>query len=131
MHRKNLQKSIKEKDAKAIEEILISIQKNNIPIENFKDLFLELLLEKWHFVHQDIVMLLGEIADSSMNDALLSATELKLDYLDYDDTYQLARKAIKILSKIGNKSSIEKLKIIEQFDNQVISDYAKKELKKR
>lgn len=73
-------------------------------------------------------MLLKDIADPNTVDCLYKATELHFDYLEYDDTYQFARKCIKVLSKIGNDNAIDKLKSLSSSQTPEIAAYAKKEL---
>jgi len=55
---------------------------------------------------------------------------MNFDYLDYDYTYQLARKSIRALAAVGNTDAINKLQILIKSDNLVISEYAKKDLTK-
>lgn len=88
-----------------------------------------LLLESWHFSHEDIAMVLQDIKDPSTVECLFTAAQLQFKYLNYDDTYQLARKCIKALSAINNKESIIKLKLLSNNPNSEIKEYANKELR--
>ena len=69
------------------------------------------------------------VADPATLDCLFKATELKFDYLDYDDTYQFARKCIKAIATIGTGNAIEKLKLLALSPTPEIAEYAKKELR--
>ena len=88
----------------------------------------KLLLSQYHHSHEDIARVLQEMADISTVDFLYAAAELQFDYLDYDDTYQFARKCIKALSSINNKNAIDKLKLLSNSNIEKIAGYAKKEL---
>jgi hypothetical protein len=88
----------------------------------------KLLLFPYHHSHEDIARVLQEIADISTVEYLYEATELKLDYLNYDDTYQFARKCIKALSAINNSNATNKLILISNNNVKTIAEYAKKEL---
>lgn len=89
----------------------------------------ELLKSHCHHKHEDIAMLLKELADYKTVDYLYEATELEFGYLSYDDTYQFARKCIKALSTIGNDNAINKLKLLANSRVTEIAGYAQKELR--
>lgn len=88
----------------------------------------DLLKMPWHKRHEDIAMLLRDIADPSTVDCIYNATELQFQYLDYDDTYQFARKCVKALVAIGNENAIKKVKMLSNSKVHKITEYAKKEL---
>jgi len=73
-------------------------------------------------------MLLKQIADPVSVECLFNAADLKFKYLDYDDTYQFARKCIIALSTINNHEAVEKLKLLSDSNNIIIAYYAKIEL---
>ena len=96
--------------------------------DKYVDIFNKLLLVDWHERHEDIAALLKGIISPKSVDALYKAATVQYDYLDYDDTYQFARKCIKALSAINNAESIEKLRVLSQYNIPEIAAYAKKEL---
>ncbi len=67
--------------------------------------------------------------DPSTVDCLCKAAELHFEYLDYDDSYQFARKCIKALSAIDNEAAISKLQLLAQSSIPEVQQYAIKELK--
>ncbi|WP_337043901.1 hypothetical protein [Emticicia sp. 17c] len=123
-----IQKGIENKSDSEIEEAIVLICTGSFSKPYFVVQLCELLQLPWHFKHEDIAMLLKDIADPSTVDCLYKASELKFDYLNYDDSYQFARKCIKALSAISDESSIEKLKLLAISKTKRIREYAKKEL---
>jgi hypothetical protein len=97
--------------------------------DKYVDVFNRLLLVDWHERHEDIAALLKGISSPKSVDALYKAATVLYDYLDYDDTYQFARKCIKALSAINNAEAIGKLQVLAQYDIPEIAEYAEKELK--
>lgn len=124
-----MEKSIVNEDAIAIDETIALLYTGCFPLNCFTSNLCKLLQSSWHTKHEDIAMLLKQIADPTTVDCLYVATELELEYLNYDDTYQFARKCIKALSAIGNENAIEKLKLLMNSKIIEISEYAKKELR--
>lgn len=124
-----IEKGITNKDKIIIEETIVLIYTGAFAYSSFTLKLCYLLQESWHEKHEDIAMLLKEIADISSVECLYKAAELQLDYLDYDDTYQFARKCIKALSAIGNEDAIEKLQILSNSKTKKIAEYAIKELR--
>ena len=124
-----IEKGIVNKDDIAIEEAIVLLYTGFFSINIFAKKLCELLTVFWHKKHEDIAVLLKEIADPSTVNCLFEATELEFDYLDYDESYQFARKCIKALSAIGDKNAIEKLKILTNSKTSEIANYARKELR--
>ena len=121
-------KGMVDKSDETIEEVIVLLSTGFFPISVFVSNLRILLLESWHTRHEDVVTLLTGFSDDSTIEHLYKATELKLSYLDYDDTYQLARKCIKSLSRIGNDLSLNKIRCLMNSGNDVIAGYARKEL---
>ncbi|MBA4851650.1 hypothetical protein [Emticicia sp. BO119] len=124
-----IQKGINNRNAIEIEEAMTLIFVGSFSIKYFLPKLCELLQLPWHYNHEDIARLLKEIADPTTVDCLYKASELAFEYLDYDDTYQFARKCIKALSAISDENAIEKLKLLSDSKITEIAEYAKKELR--
>jgi hypothetical protein len=88
----------------------------------------KLLLLDCHHVHEDIANLLKELKDPISINFLYKATEIQFEYLDYDDTYQFARKCIKAIGAIGGSEAIYRLEQLSKSPIHEIADYALKEL---
>lgn len=106
-----------------------------LPLDDFSgskkyvDILNKLMLANWHYRHEDIAALLKGIKAPESVDALYKAALVSHGYLDYDETYQLARKCIKALATIGNAEAIEKLQMIAGHAIPEIREYAQKELR--
>jgi len=87
------------------------------------------MLANWHQKHEDVAALLKGIKATESIDVLYKAALVQHDYLDYDDTYQLARKCIKALAVIDTAEAIEKLQLLAKHSIREIREYAQKELK--
>ncbi|MDV7696783.1 hypothetical protein N6B72_07620 [Chryseobacterium soli] len=125
-----IKRARKNKDAGDIEEVVVLIYSGDFNNDQYIEELCGVILESWHFKHEDIVQILHKLKDPSTVDFLYKVSEMHFDYLDYDDTYQLARKCIKALATIRSANAIKKLQILLKSDNPIISEYAKKELDK-
>ena len=124
-----LKKGIADKDAGIIQEVLFVQSKQNYKSNELSALLSSILSLNWHYSHEDIAMMLKDCLNSDTVNDLYNSAELKFDYLNYDDTFQFSRKCIKALSAIADTSSIENLWKLSKSENEVISAYAKKELR--
>lgn|SRR5512138_1520406 len=88
----------------------------------------QLLVEGWHQKHEDIALSLEKSHDPSSVEALYHAALSRYRYLDYDESYGLARKCIWALSKIGTVEADRRLRDLSQIENSVIAEYARKRL---
>jgi hypothetical protein len=94
----------------------------------YVDILNDLLKEDWHYKHEDIVLFLQELKSPTSIDALYSRALVKPSYMDYDDTYSLARKCIHALGDINTDYSREKLMQLASSDIPVIKEKAEKQL---
>ncbi len=123
-----LREGISKRDADAIEEAVVLLYVCDFDLRAFAAPCRELLSADWHYKHEDIAQLLGEIKDPASVDCLYEAATREYAYLDYDDTYQLARKCIKALSAIGSEAAVVRLRELSLQDNAMVAEYARKEL---
>jgi len=91
----------------------------------------ELLLEPWHYKHEDIASLLQDAKSPSSADFLYRATIKEFDYLSFDDSYALAIKCIWALGEIDSPQAIDNLVKLSKSNNHKISNNALNQLKKR
>lgn len=124
-----LNEAFENKDADLVEEAIQSCSDSEGFSNKFSEVFCKLLQSDWHFRHEDIARILQGIKDSSTVDCLYNAAQLHFAYLDYDNTYQFARKCIKALSAIDNEPAISKIQLLAESNNPEIKQYAIKELK--
>jgi hypothetical protein len=96
---------------------------------DFAHVLSKLIVESWHFKHEDIAMILKQIKSPQSVDSLYNATEMQFEYLGYDNTYQFARKCIKALSAIGDENATNRLRLLAVSKTTEIAGYAQKELR--
>ncbi|WP_294351034.1 hypothetical protein [uncultured Sphingobacterium sp.] len=113
----------------AVEEAILLLNTGYFSLFNFSKKLCELLMHSWHVKHEEIAMILQGLADPRAVDSLYNAAELQFSYLDFDDTYQFARKCIKAISRVNDANAISKLKLLAKSKVIEISNYAEKELR--
>lgn len=124
-----LQEALSKKDAAIMQEATLLIFGANCFSPIYTESLCSLIKERWHYSHEDLASILQTIADPSSVNCLYEATCLHFDYLDYDDTYQFARKCIKALAAIKSIEAINKLKLLSDICPSEIRQYAVKELR--
>ena len=90
--------------------------------------FNTLLLEDWHFQHENIVLSLQAAKDPRSIEAIYLTAQKEFAYLDYDDTFGLARKCTWALADINTPESVEKLRSLAESENEIIRSYANERL---
>ncbi|WMT16742.1 HEAT repeat domain-containing protein [Serratia fonticola] len=106
--------------------LIFIFKEENYPINELN----ELLLESWHYRHEDIASLLQDAKSPTSIDALNKAVMTKFGYLDFDDSYALAVKCIWALGEIGTPEAMDKLTKLSKSDNKIIRDNAINQLKR-
>ena len=119
---KEIESASKKENADELEDAITLIF---IPIAKLNSL----LLEHWHYKHEDIASLLQDAKSESSVDYLYKAVKEKYDYLLFDDSYALAVKCIWGLGKINNESSRLRLSQLCRLDVDIISNNASNQLK--
>lgn len=94
----------------------------------YLDIFCKLLKVSWHYQHESLANLLQGLKDPKSVDCLYKAASAKFDYLDYDDTYSLARKCIHALGDINTEYAKEKLRLLAASSIPIIKEKAEKQL---
>ncbi|MDQ1088913.1 HEAT repeat domain-containing protein [Siphonobacter sp. SORGH_AS_1065] len=89
--------------------------------EDYTDILLHLLDEKWHISEEDIVSVLEFIKDPKSVDKLY---EVAVDVPDYDEMRALAKKCIYALGAVNTPEAIQKLKLLEESDDPIIKENA-------
>lgn len=127
---KGLEISIKERSAENVERFLhlISFEPNWIQSSEYADVLCSLLKETFHFRHEDVVLLLQKMKNPRTVDCIYDRALVIPEYMDYDDSYSLARKCIHALGDINTEESKAKLVLLSNSTIPVISEKAKKQL---
>ena len=96
--------------------------------DTYVEVLCKLLTVDWNYNHEDIVSLLQGVKSSLCVDQLYETSFKKFDYLAYDDSHALAVTCIYALGAIGTHNALEKLKLLAESDNSIISQSAKNQL---
>ena len=98
----------------------------------FNERYIEVLRllaqEDWHYKHEDIASAMAVLKSTDCIDALFRLTLKNFPYLDYDESFSLARKCIWALGKIGTVESVEKICLLAGSGNDTIKKYARRQL---
>ena len=89
--------------------------------KRYTKIFCDLLQEDWHEGHEDIVSMLEDIQDPASIDALY---ERALVIPNIDDMRALAIKCIYALGAINTPKAMEKLCLLKDGDDEIISQRA-------
>nr|WP_319396638.1 hypothetical protein [uncultured Desulfobacter sp.] len=124
----NLEKAFNDKNADDIEDILFVGFSFSLFSNKFVNVLCDLIIEEWHYKHEDIAMILQELKDPQSIDNLYKTALSKYEYLDYDDSCALAVKCIWALGDINTDYAREKLKLLATSDNSIIKENAVRQL---
>ncbi|GAA0973603.1 hypothetical protein ENKNEFLB_00457 [Nocardioides aquaticus] len=82
------------------------------------DPLVDLLGQDWHTRHEDVAFMLGRVGCVDAVPALVGATRWVPDYLDYDESRQLAVKAIHSLGRIpGDEARVALEALLDHEDH--------------
>lgn len=130
-----LSNSYIEKNPDNINKLIYMLYVLEQEIEGFNlsaylDILNKLIISDWHCEHEDIVLLLVKISDTSSLEYISKAMNLKLDYLEWDDNYAFEKKCVHAIARIGDKKAIPYLKTISTEKNLIVRDCAIKQITK-
>lgn len=124
---KFFEKAIENKSSAEV-EMALTLCFSNAENDYFEKYLSELLCYDWHFMHEDIVLLLQEIGSIKSVQPLFKASTKKFKYLDYNDSKAFARKCTWALADIGNTEAKEALIKLSTNEDTEIAEYAKKRI---
>ena len=84
----------------------------------------------WHKQHEDVVTALDKLRDERAVGVLYRAALKLHPYLAYDDSRALAVKAIWALGRLGSAAADEKLRLLAQSNDPILSNTAQDQLKR-
>ncbi len=113
------------KDEVELTLILASIF--NTMNEGYVPLLCDLLQSDFHIKHEDIVSNLQYFADPISIDALYLTATSKFKYLEYDNSYALARKCIWALGSINNEEARDRLNRLYTNNDKEIRRYVEEQ----
>ncbi len=111
-----LQDGMKIKNASDIEHALLLAFHFGYS-EIFTPTLCDLIVEDWHFQHENIAIMLKKLKSPSSVDCLYKTALTKYQYLDYDDSQALSEKCIWALGSINTDASKNKLMVLASSDN--------------
>lgn len=123
----NIRTALQSREPYEVEESLMPLYQLSEIGEFINDL-IELLKADFHFKHEDIVRLFQYAKDPKTCQVLKETAFKNFGYLNYDDSFGLARKCTWALADIGTSEAKNFLKEISETANDVISKYAMKRL---
>ncbi|MBY8872082.1 HEAT repeat domain-containing protein [Micromonospora sp. PLK6-60] len=125
-----LRQALQTKDADDAEAALVVCSEFGVTSEALEPL-LQLAAADWHQRHEDVVTAIGRFKDPRAVGALLQATLLVPDYLDYDDSRALATKAIWALGVIPGSDAQRALRELLDSDDAILRAGAEQQLARR
>ncbi|CAL2105580.1 conserved hypothetical protein [Tenacibaculum sp. 190524A02b] len=114
-----LLESVKTKDEGLLSDVLSVLFYDGADFD-FTDVLLKILNEDWHYSHEDIVEVLDLIKDPRSIEPLY---KLIIED-DEDEMKSLSKKCMYALRSINNADSINKLKLLEESDEEIIRENA-------
>jgi hypothetical protein len=126
-----LETAFDERDAEAVEFLVLIAYVFDLLDEELVDVFCRLLCADWHTRHEDIAFALEMLKPPAAVETLYqTAVRPTYEYLEYSDIYPLQRICIWALGEIGTPAAREKLELLAQFSVELISEYAQKQLRR-
>ena len=99
--------------------------------ETFVDTLIELFPEDWHHCHENIVFSLDGARQPRAVPTFLLATTWVPEYLDFDESRALARKAIHALGNIPTEETTQALEELAQHEDPTLAGVAQRQLERR
>ena len=115
-----LKENIEKKHEKGLSSTLAILYYDGVD-KDYTDILLALLDQKWHILIEDIVEVIGLTKDPK---AINKLFEVAINVPDYDEMRALAKKCIYALVTINTPEAIEKLMILKESDDPIISENA-------
>ncbi|MCD9025431.1 hypothetical protein [Cohnella silvisoli] len=126
-----LQNAYSLNDSEAVDLILYLGFVFEVFTEDFVSILCKLLEIEWHYKHEDIARLLQRFKSPYSIDSLFKVATRKLSYLEYNESSALARKCIYALGDINSDESRIKLEILSNSSEDLIKEFALKQLDRR
>ncbi len=122
---RELEGAITLEDAELVEDLLLMGEKCGILQPSLAPVLAKLLLQPWHYHHEDLARMLQRFRDPNTVDALAAAARTKPAYLAaVDDAHALARKCIWALSDIGTAAALGELCRLAAHEDEEVAGYA-------
>ena len=128
--RQLLRDAVEREDATDFELALIVCNRFDAFDESLLPLLSSQALADWHQRHEDVVSRLGKYRSSATVDVLYRSTQWIPDYLDYDESRSLARKAIRALGGIPGPEAEQALTRLLEDEDEDLREIAADQLRR-
>jgi len=108
--------------------ILIIIEDYYLEDDSFNELLIELAYDKRHYNHEDLAFLLEKKHSPKLINHVYDLAVMELDYKKEDEFFNIARKCTYALGYTNTPKAKEKLELLAQNENELIREYAIKQL---
>ncbi|MFY0602135.1 MAG: hypothetical protein JXR03_20840 [Cyclobacteriaceae bacterium] len=98
--------------------------------QDFINVLSSLLLQEWHYKHEDIARILQKLKSPESVDSLYQAVNTDYEYLEYNNCEALIVKCAYALGDINTEEAREKLRLMSESDNEIIQEAGKKQLER-
>src|SRR5450756_1490554 len=122
-----LKQAADSKNANEIGQVMLEVFSVGVRPE-FVPVLIDLLSQERHYKHEDIISAFQTLKDPRTVEVIYRASFIRHDYLDYDDTFGLARKCTWALADIGTEEALAKLRLLAKSENSMVSGYAQKRI---
>ncbi|WP_425100659.1 hypothetical protein [Tropicibacter sp. S64] len=122
-----LQKAMQLGDPDAFEEALRAC----FPMQHCAglcELLADVLLEDWHFRHEDVALAIQDLKCTCAIEALERRASSNPNYLEWDENHALARKCTWALADIGTVEAKQALERLSESETLVVRGFAQKRL---
>lgn len=99
--------------------------------EEHLPLLATLFRQEWHYNHENMVQLLEDFQSDEAIEALAWAAQVRLKYLEYNNSEALARKAIYALARMPGQQARETLQRIADTSHGQRREWAKRKMKEQ
>lgn len=122
-----LKKAVETKDPDGFEEALNACS-TEAPCNGLCELLTEVLLEDWHFRHEDVAWTIQQLKCKGAVRALEQRALDTPEYLEWDDNYAFARKCTWALADIGTADARQALERLSNAEIPAVRKFAQKRL---
>ena len=108
--------------------ILIIIEDYYLEDDSFNELLIEFIYDKKHHNHEDLAFLLERKHSPKLINRVYDLAIMELDYMKEDEFFNIARKCTYALGYTNTPKAKEKLELLAKNENELIREYAIKQL---
>ena len=96
--------------------------------DNFNEILCKLSKDKNHYEHENIALIFENLYSPKLINCVYNLAIMELDYMEYDEFFNIARKCTYALGYTNTPKAKEKLELLVKNENELIREYAIKQL---